>query len=210
VNMLDIEQGSDAWRSARMGKVTASRVADLMAKTKSGYGASRKNYMAQLVCERMTGAWQDSYTNSAMQWGVEKEPEAKAAYSFFTGNNITAASFVPHPAIPDAGASPDGYVGEDGLIECKCPLSATHIETLLSQSVDSRYVLQIQFQLACTGRKWCDFVSFDPRMPPELSLFVKRIDRDQKMIDELQREVLLFLNELNETINKLNTIKEAA
>jgi len=205
-----IIQGSPEWLAQRLGKVTASRVADVIAKTKTGYGASRKNYLAQLVCEVMTGQSQDGYTNAAMQWGIDKEPEAKAAYSFFTGNDVVSAEFVQHPAIPAAGASPDGYVGDDGLIEVKCPNTATHIETLISGTVDGKYITQMQWQMACTGRQWCDFVSFDPRMPPELSLFVNRVERDQKMIDELQREVLAFLAELDETINKLNTIKRAA
>lgn len=205
-----IEQGTDEWKLQRVGKVTASRIADLIAKTKSGYSASRKNYLAQLVCEVMTGQAQESYTNGAMQWGIDKEPEAKAAYSFFTGNDVVNAEFVQHPAIPAAGASPDGYIGDDGLIEVKCPNTATHIETLISGTVDGKYITQMQWQMACTGRQWCDFVSFDPRMPPELSLFVKRVERDQKMIDELQREVLSFLNELNDTIQKLNQLKEAA
>jgi len=205
-----IIQGSEDWFKQRCGRVTASRIADVMARTKAGYGASRKNYLAQLVCERMTGTVAESYSNAAMQWGTEKEPEAKAAYSFFTGNDVTDAEFIQHPDIFWSGASPDGYVADDGLIEVKCPNTATHIETLLAGQVDDKYILQIQWQLECTGRKWCDFVSYDPRMPAELSLFVKRIDRDQKRIEEIKEAVSEFLDELESTINKLNTLREAA
>lgn len=205
-----IEQGSEAWFQQRMGRVTASRIADLMARTRTGYGASRKNYLAQLVCERMTGQPQDSFTNAAMQWGIDKEPDAKAAYEFFTGNNVEPAGFVLHPNMPDAGASPDGYVGEDGLIEAKCPNTATHIETLLSGKVDNKYILQIQWQLACTNREWADFVSYDPRMPDELSLFVHRVTRDDAKIKEIAHEVGLFLSELDATVSTLTKLAEAA
>jgi putative phage-type endonuclease len=202
-----IEQGSKEWFAQRCGKVTASRIADIMAKTKAGYSASRKNYLAQLVVERMTGQVAESYSNAAMQWGTEKEPEARAAYEFMSGNSVKEAEFIQHPDITDAGASPDGYVNDDGLIEIKCPNTATHIETLLGASIDGKYILQMQFQMACTGRHWCDFVSYDPRMPPDLSLFIKRVERDQKTIYDIHAEIFRFLNELTETIEKLNNLE---
>ena len=173
-----IEQRSDAWFAARIGKVTASRVADVLAKTKTGYSATRDNYMAQLVCERLTGEKGESFTNAAMQHGTDTEPLARAAYESLKDVLVDEVGFVPHPSIIMAGASPDGLVGDDGLLEIKCPNTATHIETLLSQTVPSKYNTQMQFQMACTDRSWCDFVSFDNRLPQELQLFVKRVPRD--------------------------------
>ena len=172
-----IEQGTPEWIAQRLGKVTASRVADVIAKTKTGYSTSRANYAAELVCERLTGTQAEHYMNAAMQWGTEKEPEAKAAYEFMLNVDIAPAGFVEHPKIPMSGASPDGYVGDVGLIECKCPNTATHIETLLSGKVPDKYVVQMLWQLCCTGRQWCDYVSFDPRLPAHLQLFIKRIHR---------------------------------
>lgn len=200
-----IEQGSSEWFAQRCGKVTASRVADVVARTKTGWGASRANYLAQLVAERLTGAVAEAYTKAAMQWGTDTEPEARVAYEFFTNATVELAEFVPHPSIADAGASPDGYVGDDGLVEIKCPNTATHIETLLGQVVPDKYVKQIQWQLACTGRAWADFVSFDPRMPATMSLFVKRVERDDAMIKALEADVVDFLNELRLTVHRLQT-----
>lgn len=204
--MSDLVQGTEAWRRARLGRVTASRMADMMAKTKTGWGASRANYMAQLICERLTGVPAESYTNAAMQWGIETEPAARAEYEFFRDVEVIEVGFVRHPKIEMAGASPDGLVGDDGLIEIKAPLSATHIETLLSGGVPGKYVMQVQFQLACTGRAWCDFVSFDPRMPEDLRLFVRRVERDDAMIADLEKEVEVFLAELAEKEAKLRRL----
>lgn len=203
-----IEQGSPEWFAQRLGKVTASRVADVIAKTKTGYSTSRENYMAQLICERMTNTVAESYTNAAMQWGTDNEPLARAAYEAAKDVLVDEVAIITHPTIESAGASPDGLVGDDGLVEIKCPNTATHIDTLLSQTVPCKYVTQMQWQMACTGRKWCDFVSFDPRMPEDLRLFIKRVDRDDKMIAELESEVVKFLKELDEKIEKLNKLKE--
>jgi putative phage-type endonuclease len=206
--MTEITQGSDAWFAQRLGKVTASRVADVIAKTKTGYSASRDNYMAQLVCERMTNTVAESFTNSAMQWGTETEPLARAAYEAHADVLVDEVAMITHPTIEAAGASPDGYVGSEGLLEIKCPNTATAIDTLLSQTVPSKYIPQIQWQLSCTGRQWCDFVSFDPRLPKELQLFVKRVPRDDAYIQMLEEEVVGFLEELNVKITKLNELKE--
>ncbi|WP_425991337.1 lambda exonuclease family protein [Afipia sp. DC4300-2b1] len=211
--MSDIIQGSAEWHAIRVGKVTASRVADVVAKTKSGWGASRANYMAELIAERLTGEASERFTNAAMNWGTEKEPDARAAYEFFRDASVTEIGFVEHPSIGMTGASPDGLVSDDGMVEIKCPNTATHLETLLSQAVPAKYNTQMQWQMACTGRKWCDFASYDPRLPEEMSLFVKRVERDDKMIFELERDVSAFLAELDEKIAKLNGIygmKEAA
>lgn len=198
-----MEQRSPEWYEARAGQVTASRVADIVAKTKTGYSTSRANYMAELICERLTGTQGDSYVSPAMLWGIETEPKARAAYEGTVGALVIETGFVPHNSILMAGASPDGLIGDDGLVEIKCPITATHIDTLLGQSVPGRYVTQMQWQMACTGRKWCDFVSYDPRMPEKMQLFIKRIDRDNAAIAELEREVVNFINELESKITQL-------
>lgn len=203
--MSEIVQGSPEWFALRCGKVTASRIADLTATTKSGYSASRANYMAQLVSERLTGTPAEHYTNAAMQWGTEQEPAARDLYEFVTGQTVTEVGFVQHPTIAASGASPDGLVGE-GLVEIKCPLTASHIDTLLGGGIEGKYVKQMQWQLACTGRRWCDFVSFDPRLPGKLAMFVKRIERDQKMISEFEVDVVLFLAELDKQVDALRRL----
>jgi len=202
-----IVQGTDEWFEARIGKVTASRVADIIAQTKSGYSASRDNYMAQLVCERLTGQKGESFTNAAMQWGTETEPLARAAYEAHKDLLVDEVGFIPHPRILMAGASPDGLVGDNGLLEIKCPNTATHIDTLLSQTVPGKYNTQMQFQMACTDREWCDFVSFDNRLPSELQLFVKRVPRDNMYIRLMEDEIVKFLNELDLKIAQLMEIK---
>jgi putative phage-type endonuclease len=202
-----IVQGTDEWFEARIGKVTASRVADIIAQTKSGYSTSRDNYMAQLVCERLTGQKGESFTNAAMQWGTETEPLARAAYEAHKDLLVDEVGFIPHPRILMAGASPDGLVGDNGLLEIKCPNTATHIDTLLSQTVPGKYNTQMQFQMACTDREWCDFVSFDNRLPVELQLFVKRVSRDNMYIRLMEDEIVKFLNELDLKIAQLMEIK---
>ena len=205
-----IEQRTDEWFAQRCGRVTASRIADVMAKTKIGYGASRANYMAQLVAERMTGNVEQSYTNAAMQWGIDTEPQAVEAYEALKLCQVDPAPFVVHPSIPDAGASPDGLVGEYGLIECKCPNTATHIDTLLKGKIADKYVKQMQWQMACTGRQWCDFVSYDPRLGSDLALFVQRVDRDDDLIVQIEDAVVQFINEIEGQVSQLKRIKEAA
>lgn len=198
-----MQQGSEEWLLARCGRVTASRMADLMARTKSGYGAGRANYMAELVAERLTGQPAARFTNDAMRWGTEQEPNARAAYAFAYDMEVEEVGLVLHPRIDGLGASPDGLVGDCGLVEIKCPNTATHIDTLLSKAAPSKYVLQMQTQMACTGRDWCDFVSFDPRMPAEMQMFVCRVQRDDKLIAEIETEVTAFLAELDSTIAAL-------
>jgi len=202
-----MEQRTDDWFAARIGKVTASRVADVVAKTKSGYSASRDNYMAQLVCERLTGKPAESFSNAAMQWGTETEPLARAAYEAKMDVLVDEVGFIDHPSIVNSGASPDGLVGIDGLIEIKCPNTATHIDTLLSQTVPKKYADQIFWQMACTNRDWCDFVSYDPRLPPDLQLFIKRIPRDDKYIQLLEAEVIEFLTETAHKVAQLLNLK---
>jgi len=204
--MSEIEQGTDAWFQARLGKATGSRIADIVAKTKTGYSTSRENYMAQLICERMTGKVAESYSNSAMQWGTETEPLARAAYEVKTGLTVNQIGFVDHPTILMTGASPDGLVGDSGMIEIKCPNTATHIETLLSGKVPTKYITQMTWQMCCTGRHWTDFVSYDPRLPENLQLFIKRVEYDPKYAAELEQEVIKFLDEVEQKIKQLEKI----
>ena len=199
-----VEQGTPEWFAARLGNVTASRVADVIAKTKSGYSASRENYMAQLICERMTGTVAESYTNAAMQWGTETEPLARAAYESVADVLVDEVGYVQHPTIERAGASPDGLIGVFGLLEIKCPNTATHIDTLISEQVPTKYITQMQWQMSCTGRTWADFVSFDPRLPSGLQMFVKRVEFDAEYVAMLKEEVIKFLAELDAKISKLN------
>lgn len=197
-----MEQRTEEWFSARLGKVTASRVADVLAKIKSGESASRKNYKMELVVQRLTGKQGESFTNAAMEWGTEQEPFARMAYEAHTGTFVKEEGFVDHPTIEGFGCSPDGIVGE-GLIEIKCPNTANHIETVLENKVPSKYIPQMQCQMACTGAKWCDFVSFDPRVPEDLQLFVVRVERDQEYIDAMEVEVKQFLSEVLDLFNQL-------
>lgn len=200
-----IIQGSPEWHDARRGKVTASRVADIIAKTAAGKPAtSRANYMAELLCERLSGETQPCFENAAMKWGTEKEPEARAAYAFHHDASVTQVGFIDHPVIPMAGASPDGLVGADGMVEIKCPMTATHLETLSSAKPAAKYVTQMMWQMACTGRAWCDFASYDPRLPEHLRLFVCRIERDAEAITAMEADVTAFLAELDAKIEDLN------
>lgn len=201
-----LAQGSPEWLAARCGKVTASRVADVIAKTKSGYAATRANYMAELVAERLTGLPAERFTNAAMNWGTEKEPDARAAYCFMKDVDADEVGFIPHPTIAMTGASPDGHVGADGMIEIKCPNTATHIETVLGEAIQAKYVTQMQWQMACTGRQWCDFVSFDPRLPSPMNLWIRRVERDDALIADLEREVAAFLGELDAKVARLQAL----
>lgn len=197
----------------RLGKATGSKISDIMAKTKSGYAATRTNYKAQLVCERLTGQVQETFTNAAMLHGTQTEPEAADAYSFLLGVELLTSGFVDHPRIQMAGASPDRLVGVDGLVEIKCPNSATHIDTLLGAEIDRKYVLQMQFQMACTGRAWCDFVSYDNRLPASMRLFVQRVQRDDRLIADIENEVERFLAEVDAEVRALREryeLQEAA
>jgi len=199
----EIIQGSPEWFSIRVGKVTASRVADIVAKTKTGYSAMRANYMAELIAERLTGNGAERFTNAAMQHGTDTEPEARSAYEFRQNLDVVQVGFVLHPTIAETGASPDGLVGADGLVEIKCPNTATHIETLLTGAIPAKYITQMHWQMICTGRTWCDFVSYDPRLPESMRLFVKRIELDAELAGELETEVIGFLSQLRDKVSEL-------
>ena len=201
-----MEQKSPEWFAARCGRVTASRMADVCARTKSGYGAARANYMAELVVERLTGKPTEGFTNAAMQWGTDQEPFARDAYSAKTGELVTEVGFVNHPRIENAGASPDGIVGA-GLVEIKCPNTASHIEYLMSKEPPQKYYYQMQWQMACAMAEFCDWVSYDPRMPQELQLLIVRIYRDEDCIKMLETEVEAFLKELDTKVTVLKEMK---
>ena len=198
MKLIEVEQGTAAWKSARSGKVTASRIADVMAKAKSGEASDRRNYRAQIVAELLTGEPQDSmFMNDAMRHGVEQEPYARAEYELRTGLMVDQVGLVIHPTIERGAASPDGLVGLDGLVEIKCPKTATHLQYLVDGKVPTHYQPQMLWQMACTERQWCDFVSFDPRLPEHLQLFIRRFSRDQTRIDEIESEVRAFLAEVD-------------
>lgn len=200
---MDDLQRTEEWYRQRLGKLTGSRVADMLARTKSGWSTSRANYLAELVLERITGKRADAYVSPAMQRGTDLEESARIAYEFRTNATIEPVGFVDHPTIPMSGASPDGLIGADGLVEFKCPNSATHMDTLSAGTVPDKYVLQIQWQMACTGRAWCDFVSFDPRFPEAMTLFIQRVERDDKRIAEIENQAVLFLNDVEAQVRLL-------
>lgn len=194
-----MEQRSEEWFEARLGKVTASNLANVTATTRSGESAYRRNYRLQLVTERLTGQRTEVFINQAMQHGIDTEDEARDHYAFKHAD-VEEVGFVDHPTIKMAGASPDGLVGDDGLIEIKCRQPQNHTETLISHQIPSRYKLQMFWQMACTGRKWCDYVSYCPSFPDELKMVVIRLEWDDKQIKLLEEEVIKFLTEVEDTI----------
>ena len=204
-----IEQGTPEWHQMRLGKVSASRMAELLAKTKTGaFAASRAKYMAQLLCERMTGEPTEFFTSQAMQRGVDVEPVARAAYEAENLTSVEQVAWVEHPTIPFSGCSPDGFVGEHGLIEIKCKEIHNHLDSILNDKIDPDHQAQMMWQMACTGRQWCDYVCFDDRAPEGLQLFVKRLERNDELIQKMEDEVRTFLKDLESMIQKLNEIKE--
>ncbi len=203
-----IEQGSEGWFAQRLGKVTASRIKDVMAKTKSGPAATRKNYMMELLCQRLTGNREESYTNAAMQRGIDLEPLARSAYEVANDVFVTEAGFVVHPDYSDTGASPDGFIGDDGLIEIKCPNTAQHIACIQSGEYDKKYFWQMQHQMWCTGRDWCDFVSFDDRLPEPLQMFSVRLERDHQSIEKMSNEIAIFVSELEELESQMKSLAQ--
>lgn len=199
-------QGTEEWFADRCGYVTASRYKDVLAKIKSGEAASRRNYRAQLVCERLTNRPADSYCSPEMQRGTELEPIARMAYEARTGAIVIETGFIKHASMM-AGASPDGLIGDDGLAEFKCPNTATHIDTLIN-GMSYDHLPQVQGQMWITGRQWCDFVSFDPRLPEKMQLHIERIKRDGEYIAKLEKEITEFIKDVDQTIALLE--KKAA
>jgi len=198
-----IEQRTEEWFAQRLGKVTASRVADVIAKTKTGASASRDNYATQLILERLTNKQAEFYSNAAMQWGTETEPMARQAYELKRGVFVDEVGFIDHPTIEMSGASPDGLVGKNGLVEIKCPESKTHMEYLLSGKAPAKYIPQMMWQMACTGREWCDFVSFDPRFPENLQILVVKVEYDPTYVKMLELEITQFLDDVSKKVEIL-------
>lgn len=207
MSVVDIEQRTEEWFQARCGSLGASSLHEAIAKTKSGWSASRHNLMARLIVERLTNESQETYQNAAMIHGIETEPQARDAYRFFTDNHVEEIGFVRHPSIDGTHSSPDGLVNDDGVLEIKAPNSSTHINTLLGANIEGKYIIQCQWHMACTGRQWCDWVSFDNRLPGDLQFYCERIERDDRQISELEAQVQEFLKELESKLEQLESLR---
>lgn len=198
-------QGSAEWLADRCGKVTASRINDVIAVRKDGKPtAARDKYMRELIAEQLSGNAMEHFISKPMLWGIENEPEARSRYEVTRETFVDEVGFIKHPSIELAGASPDGMVGDDGLIEIKCPEPHTHVETLIRGQSDPQYYAQMQWQMACTGRAWCDFVSFDPRTRDDVQVYIVRVPRDDAFIAETEEEVVRFLERISETIKRIS------
>lgn len=210
----DFEQGSPEWFAARCGKVTASRMADVMATIKTGEAAARRNYKMELLCQRLTGRQEEGFVSAAMMRGTEMEPIARSMYEGINGAFVEEVGFIDHPSIAGLGASPDGMVGENGMLEIKCPNTATHIDFLMTEKINPVYEWQMTCQMVCAGRQWCDFVSFDDRLPEELQYKCVRYELDQPKASMMVQEVIKFLAELDALVEQMQSmmkeIKNAA
>lgn len=203
MKVINFPQGSPEWLQARVGLVTASRIADVIAKTKTGPSASRAGYLGELVAERLTGQSAESgYTNADMQRGTELEPDARFAYELQTNQIVETCGLVLHPTM-QAGASPDGLVGPEGLLEIKCPRTHVHIDYIEGGKPPAKYIPQMAWQCICTGRSWCDFASYDPKMPEGLRLFVVRYTPEMGYLRELEAEVAAFIAEVDAKVERL-------
>jgi putative phage-type endonuclease len=204
MKVVECIQGSAQWLEARHGKITASRIADVMdVLKKGGEGASRRNYRMELAAERLSGRSEAHFVSPEMQWGSDMEPQARETYSFLTGSNVSQVGLVIHPTMDYAAASPDGLVGEDGCCEFKCPKTTTHIKWMLAGGVPEEHQLQCLWVMACTGRKWCDFSSFDPRLPAGLRMFVVRMERNEEAIQIAEDLVRSFNGEVEAMLSDL-------
>ncbi|MCB0060434.1 MAG: YqaJ viral recombinase family protein [Caldilineaceae bacterium] len=203
MRVIDCEQNTPEWHAARCGRLTASRIADIVRQTKSGTSAMRETYLAELVAERLRGEQEDGYCSPEMQHGKDNEDLAARVYAFENGAEVTSVGFVVHPRFDMAGCSPDRLVGGEGLLQIKCPLTKMHIATMLGKPVAPDYVKQMQWEIACTEREWCDFVSHDPRLPVDLQQHVTRFDRDDRLIATLEEAAKPFLDEVAETVERL-------
>jgi hypothetical protein len=203
-NHLNVQQHSPEWMQARVGHVTASRVGDVVKRLKSGkYSKERENYKFEKLEELLTGLTSEHYVSVPMQFGIDNEPLARTCYELKREVEVQTVGYFLHPTIKRSGASPDGLVGDDGLIEIKVPNTATHLEYLLAGVIPEEYAPQMMWQMACTGREWCDFVSYDPRLPEDFGLFIIRYQRDAELIAAMEQEVGIFLSELEAVCQKL-------
>lgn len=198
---MNLLQRHDEWLADRVGKITASRVKGIDAKPQKGKALNAT--MLELLKERLTGEVTELRINEAMQWGIDQEPYAIAAYENITGNFVIGCGLIDHPTISMSGASPDGLISDDGLLEAKCPNTTTHLNTVLTQQVPDEYIPQITWQMACTGRLWCDFVSYDPRLPESMQTVIIRVMRDDVDIEALENDVAACNAKLNEIIENL-------
>jgi predicted phage-related endonuclease len=206
-----LEQGSAQWLEFKVGKVGASRVSEITAKLRDGRpGASRATYLGELIAERLTGTSSETYKSAAMQWGNDVEPLARSNYQFRNMCLVERVGCILHPAINGALCSPDGLVGAEGMVEFKCPNTSTHCDFILGAEIPGKYLQQMQWQMACAGRQWVDYVSFDPRLPERLRMWVQRVPRDGKMIELLESEVKAFLRDLEVRIRALSQVREVA
>jgi len=203
------DQGTMEWRRERLGRITASMCKHTIAKTKTGWSSSRKDYMMQLLAERLSGTPEDFYITKAMQWGMDQEASARHRYEEATGRSVLLVGFIPHPTIPNCGASPDGISEgllakgeEDGLVEIKCPNTSTHVENMARGSHDPQYEAQMTLQMLCTKTSWCDMVSFDPRLPAPLDIVINRYYLDLVFAKELEDGIKAFEEELNDNVLK--------
>lgn len=203
--IIPCEQRSDEWRLVRAGKVTASRITDVLAEIKKGEAASRRNYRAEIVSEILTGKPVEEFISKEMQWGIDNEVFARAAYELAQDVSVESVGFTVHPFISRFGASPDGLVNDVGMVEFKCPNTSTHLDYILAGEVPADYQPQMLAQMACAGREWCDFVSFDPRLPSRFQLFIKRFYRHEGRIREMELKVERFLAEVDEVLAKLES-----
>lgn len=203
--LVDVDQQTPEWLLMRTGMVTASRVADVIKKRKNGENELKKraDYRTEVISEILTGRAAEHYVTPAMEWGIEHEAEARATYELRLDREVTPVGFAIHDRIPRFGASPDGLIGEDGCVEFKCPTTATHIEWMIAGVVPEEHKPQMDAEMSCANRKWCDFVSFDPRLPKKLQMFVRPYLRDEVRIAAMEEEVLKFLEEIIATIKLL-------
>jgi putative phage-type endonuclease len=197
-------QGSPEWLQERCGRITASRIVDVLAVLKrGGESAARENYRMELIAEKLTGRSASHFVTTEMQWGVDNELLARGAYEVETGNSVDMCGFFVHPEMEFAGASPDGLVDGGGLLEIKCPQTKTHLRWMLAGVVPPEHEPQMLFEMACTGRKWCDFASFDPRLPANLQLFIRRLEWDDSRIKDIEDAVVFMDAEVNAILNLL-------
>lgn len=203
-----MEQRTDEWFKARLGKVTASKISDVLAKIRTGEAAVRRNYKMQLATERLTGQKTDSYINQAMQDGIDREDTAREIFEIVRDIKVDQVGFIDHPTIKMAGASPDGLLPDNGVLEIKCPVETTHTTNLLERKLPSRYVSQVQWQMACTGAEYANFVSYNPNFEPKLQLIYLDVERDDEYIEMLEEEVSTFLTEVDDIINILRELNK--
>jgi hypothetical protein len=203
----EFEQGTEEWTAYKMGRISGSRLQDILAepKTKGQRSASWRNYMAELCVERLTGKSSTHFTSKAMDYGTETEPLARMEYEARNLVNVEQVGFIDHPTIPMCGVSPDGLIGLDGGFESKCPNTATHIDRLFGEGLESRYFAQVQWGMECSGRHWWDFVSFDPDLPENCQFYCKRIMRDEPFLINARTKVIEFQAELEAMIEKLKS-----